>query len=176
MLMTTPLERSEAPAYYFKYIDLVPRGDLCALLDAQRASTLKLLGAIPASLSRRRYAPDKWTIADVAAHINDTERVFAFRAFWFARGFDAPAPGFDQMVAAQSAAAHERSWPSHVDEFAVVRAATLALFRNLPASAWQRRGTVEGNSFTVRAVAHIMLGHVLHHTAILNEKYLAQPL
>lgn len=174
MLITEPLEPSEAPEYYFKYINLVPPGELCALLDAQRASTLKLLGGITESQSRSRYAPEKWSIAEVVAHINDTERVFAFRGFWFARGFDAPAPSFDQLVAARSAAACERSWHSHVHEFDVVRASTLALFRYLPANAWEHRGTVDGHAFTVRAVAHIILGHVLHHVAILTEKYLPQ--
>jgi hypothetical protein len=111
------VERSEAPPYYFKYIDLVPRGDICAILDTQLTQTYELLSNISDDHSRFRYAPDRWSIREVAGHVNDAERLFTFRAFWFARGFDAPLPSFEQTVAAQHAGAEERSWVSHVEEF-----------------------------------------------------------
>ena len=50
--------------------------------------------------------------------------------------------------------------------------ATLAFFRNLPAEAWMRTGIASGHSFTVRALAYILAGHVAHHRAILEERYL----
>ena len=106
--------------------------------------------------------------------MNDTERLFAFRAFWFARGFESPLPSFDQNVALAAAAADARPWQSHLDEFAAVRAATLSFFRHLPVDAWERRGTASGNPFSVRALAYLSAGHVFHHVAILNERYLAR--
>jgi hypothetical protein len=122
--------------------------------------------------STHRYAPGKWTIRQVASHINDSERVFSFRAFWFARGYDAPMPGFDQDVAVNAAGADERSWQSHVDEFRAVRSATLAFLNALPAGAWARRGVASDNPVTVRALAYIVAGHATHHAKILREKYL----
>ena len=107
--------------------------------------------------------------------MNDTERLFVFRALWFARGFDSPLPSFDQDVAVSTAGADARPWRSHVEEFRVVRAATLAFFDNLPADAWTRRGIASGNPFTVRALAYISAGHVTHHTKILQERYLRDP-
>ena len=104
--------------------------------------------------------------------LNDTERLFIFRAFWFARGFDSPLPSFDQNIAAAAAAADERSWKSHLDEFRSVRGATLAFFRNLPADAWARSGIASGNPFTVRALAYIAAGHNTHHVSILRSRYL----
>ena len=106
------------------------------------------------------------------SHVNDTERAFVFRALWFARGFDTPLPSFDQHVAIAAAGAEERSWASHVGEFRDVRMATLALFQNLPAHAWNARGMASGNPFTVRALAYITAGHVAHHMKILRERYL----
>jgi hypothetical protein len=108
------------------------------------------------------------------SHLYDTERLFVFRAFWFARGFDSPLPSFDQNVAVSTAGADERPWRSHVDEFRAVRAATLAIFQELPADAWTRRGVASGNPFTVRALAYLSAGHVSHHTRILRERYLQQ--
>ena len=56
-----------------------------------------------------------------------------------------------------------------------MRLATLSFFRNLPAEAWERSGVASGNPFTVRALAYIVGGHLAHHTAILEERYLEMP-
>lgn len=172
--MTTRPERNEAAGYYFTYIDQVGSGDICDLLDAQAAQTVALLRGISDERSLYRYAPDKWTIREVMGHVNDAERLFVFRAFWFARGFDSPLPSFDQNVAVSSSAADERSWASHVDEFDAVRGSTSAFFRSLPSEAWTRRGIASDNPFTVRALAYIAAGHVAHHVRLLRERYLTE--
>ncbi len=165
-------DSTEAAEYYFTYISKVPDGDICAILERQQADTLALLRGISDEQSLHRYAPGKWSIREVVGHLNDTERVFAFRALWFARGFDSPLPSFDQNVAVPASAANERSWASHVDEFGAVRQSTLALFRNVAPEAWSRRGIASGNPFTVRALAWIAAGHVVHHAGIVRDRYL----
>src|SRR5262245_58984324 len=94
-------ERTEAAEYYFNYIDLVPGGDICAILETQLSDMVALLDRVTPDRVDYRYAPYKWGTREVLGHINDTERLFAFRAFWFARGFDSPLPSFDQHVAMQ---------------------------------------------------------------------------
>src|SRR6478609_10296662 len=118
-------DRTEAAEYYFTYIDKVPDGEIVDILDGQRLETLSLLGAIPEQKSLHRYAPDKWSIREVLAHLNDCERLFVFRAFWFARGFNSPLPSFDQNVAMLAAGASQRSWADHLAEFRAVRAASV---------------------------------------------------
>jgi hypothetical protein len=105
--------------------------------------------------------------------VTDTERAFAFRALWFARGFSEPLPGFDSDIAAAGANANKLGWTDLIDEFRQVRVATLLLFRNLSAEAWMRTGIASTYSFTVRALAFITAGHVEHHLRILRERYLA---
>jgi hypothetical protein len=105
-------------------------------------------------------------------HLTDTERAFAFRALWFARGFDSPLPGFDQDIAASGARADAIAWAAHVEEFRRVRLSTVSLFRNMPPDAWMKTGIASDNPFTVRALAFIIAGHVAHHAAILRERYL----
>jgi hypothetical protein len=165
-------DRTEATAYYFSYIDQVPDGDICSTLETQGGETAELLGGVSEERSLYRYAPDKWSLREVLGHLNDTERLFVSRAFWFARGFDSPLPSFDQHVAVAAAGADGRPWSSHIDEFLAVRAATLSFFRNLPAEAWTRRGTASGNPFTVHALAYLAAGHVTHHMAIVRQRYL----
>lgn len=170
--MNTRPDRGEAVEYYFAYIDQVPEGDVCDILESQLPETLSLLRGISEEKSAFRYAPGKWSVREVLSHVNDAERLFVFRAFWFARGFDSPLPSFDQDAAIFAAGADERVWSSHVQEFAAIRAATVAFFRDLPAEAWMRRGIASDNPFTVRALAYITAGHAIHHARILRERYL----
>ena len=165
-------ERTEAAEYYFTYIDKVPEGDICDILEAQSGETLALLQGISEPQSLYRYAADKWSIREVVSHLNDTERLFVFRALWFARGFASELPSFDQNSAIAAAGADARPWASHVDEFRQIRAASLGFFRNLPPEAWLRRGIASGNPFSVRALAYIAAGHVAHHMGVLKERYL----
>jgi hypothetical protein len=164
--------RTEAAPYYFTYIDRIKNPDIVGELESQLSETLPFLHSISEEKSLHRYAPEKWSIRQVWNHVNDTERAFAFRALWFARGFDSPLPSFDQNISSRAARADDYSWASHIDEFGTVRLATLTLFRNLPAGGWSRTGMASDNSFTVRALAYIIAGHVAHHASILRTSYL----
>jgi hypothetical protein len=166
-------ERTESAEYYFKYIDRIKDRDILGRLEEQLHEVETFLHGISEEKSLFRYAAEKWSIRQLWSHVNDTERVFLFRALWFARGFETPLPSFDQDVAVIAARADERSWASHVAEFQVARRDTLAFFRGLPEEAWMRRGEASGNPFTVRALAYIIAGHAAHHVAVLQEKYLS---
>lgn len=163
---------NEAMSYYFKYIDLVTSDDIVGVLETQLDESLGFLQGISEEKSLHRYGPDKWSIREVINHVSDTERVFAFRALWFGRGFDSPLPSFDEKISAASAQADEVSWAGHLEELRGVRLATLALFRHLPAEAWTRTGVASGNPVSVRALAYITAGHLAHHLGIVRERYL----
>jgi len=163
-------ETTEAAPYYFTYINQVPGDDPLATLEKQLDETL--LATISEEKSLHRYAPDKWSIRQLLNHVTDTERAFAFRALWFARGFDTPLPSYDQNLAAAGAEADRVSWGLHVEEFRRVRLATISLFRNMPAEGWTRSGIASDNRFTVRALAYIIAGHFAHHVKVVRDRYL----
>jgi hypothetical protein len=163
---------ADAALYYFKYIDQVRSDDAIAVIEDQVGEADEMFAQISDQKSLYRYAPDKWSIRQVVNHISDAERTFAFRAWWFARGFEAPLPSYDQNVAAAAAEADAVPWNSHVEEFRSVRLATIAQFRNLPPSAWGRSGIASDNRFTVHALAFIIAGHFAHHAKILRAHYL----
>jgi hypothetical protein len=154
------------------YIDRVMSDDVVAELATQFDETLAFMSRISEEQSLYRYAPDKWSMRELLGHVNDGERVFMFRAMWFARGFDSPLPSFDQEIGYKAAESDKVSWASHVDEFRAIRASTLAFFRNLPEDAWLRSGVASDASISVRAIAYIVAGHVSHHVNILRERYL----
>jgi len=180
-MTTTTLERraegrptpAEAAAYYFKYIDRVPGDDVVSVLERQLGETLAALQAVDEKRSLHRYAADKWSAREVLSHVNDGERLFSFRAFWFARGFDSPLPSFDEKTAAAAAHADDVPWSAHVDEFRALRLASLALFKSLAPGSWTKTGVASDNPFSVRALAYICAGHLDHHLAILKDRYFA---
>ena len=163
---------NEAASYYSTYIDRVTSDDIVAVLATQLDETVTFLSAISEEQSLHRYAPDKWSMRELLGHVNDGERVFMFRAMWFARGFADPLPSFDQEIGFKAADSDKVSWASHLDEFRAIRSSTLAFFRNLPEDAWLRSGVASDSSITVRAIAYIVAGHVSHHVNVLRERYL----
>jgi hypothetical protein len=169
--MTRP-QTTEAASYYFKYIDLITSDDVVPTIQSQMGETLQFLEGISEEKSLTTYAPGKWTIREVWNHVNDGERLFLGRAFWFARGFQDPLPSFDQELAVQVAQGNETPWPQLIEEFKNVRLSTISFFNNMPIDAWSRSGTASDSPVTVRALAYIIAGHVAHHTNVLRERYL----
>jgi len=169
--MTRP-QTTEAASYYFKYIDLVTTDDIVPAFETQMGEMLQFLSGISEEQSLHAYASGKWTIREVLNHVNDGERVFSARAFWFARGYTDALPSFEQDVAVQMAQANNTSWADLVEEFKYVRLGTISFFKSLPDEAWERTGVASDNPVSVRALAYIMAGHVAHHIGVLREKYL----
>src|SRR5260370_41503055 len=98
-------ERTEAALYYFTYIDRIPDTNIVSVLEKQLDETSTFLFAISEEQSLHRYTPDKWSFRQVLGHLNDTERMMLFRAFWFSRNFGTPLPSFSQNGYAAAALA-----------------------------------------------------------------------
>ena len=166
-----PAATEHAP-YYEKYVSLVPEGDIVSTLTQQAAPTLSLLNGVPEAKANSRYAPDKWSIKEVVGHLIDSERVFAYRALRFARNDSTPLAGFEQDDYVTNAAFSEVSLTDLAAEFEYLRRATVYMFKSLAADAWLRTGSANGTGVSVRALAHIIAGHELHHLSVLRSRYL----
>ena len=166
-----PTAEEHAP-YYGTYINKVPAGNLVDLLRAQVAEITSTLGSISEAKGNHAYAPGKWTIKEVVGHLADAERVFTYRAMVFARHDPSGLPGFDENAWVPPAKFNHRSLASLVAELLAVRHASIALLEGLPPDAPTRRGTANNNEISVRALGHILYGHVAHHLAVIKERYL----
>lgn len=157
--------------YYWTYINKVEGDDVLAALERQMAEFGALLGRVSEDASLARYEPGKWSVREAVGHINDTERVFAFRALWFARVLGNELPGMDQDACAQNAGSDAVSMRALAAEFQAIRASTIEFVRALPAEAWLRTGVASDNPVSVRALLFMICGHVEHHARILRERY-----
>lgn len=162
----------EYAPFYARYVAEVPAGDVVRLLESQLGSTVDFFRAVPAERTAG-YAPGKWTIHEVIGHLSDTERIMSYRALRFARGDRTPVPGFEENAYVPASGAATRTMEQLLAELRAVRGATVALFEGLPPEAWRRRGVANGAEVSVRALAAILVGHVLHHQGVVRERYLA---
>lgn len=164
-------DASEHAAYFSRYIDLVPEGDVLGALRMQIEGTLGELRSFSAAESLRSYAEGKWSLREVVVHLSDTERIFSYRALRFARGDRTPLAGFDQGEYILPGGFDALDWGGLIDEFGAVRRSSLFLFEGLDAAAWARSGIASGHEISVRAIAYILAGHERHHLRIIREQY-----
>jgi hypothetical protein len=160
------------PEYYHKYIEKVPGNELNDAFTKQASEFVQLLESIPIEKRDYQYGPTKWTIKEVVQHINDAERVFAYRALCFARKDKTPLPSFDENVYAENCKASQRDWTELVEEFKTIRKSTEILFNSFDSEQLEADGIASNHSNYVLGIGFIIAGHVAHHQQILKERYL----
>ena len=165
-------QEGELVPYYARYVALVPSDNLFEHFANQRENFASLLATLPESKLLHRYAEGKWSIKDVAQHIIDSERIFAYRALSIARNDPNNLPGFEENDYAAVAKADNRSGKEMAEDYAAARAATIALFRSFDDSVLAHKGVVNNQPVSVRALGYVIAGHDLHHFAVVKERYL----
>jgi hypothetical protein len=165
-------EPADYPAYFERYIRLVPDGDILETLARQMEESAAFLAAISDDRARFRYAAGKWSVKEVVGHVIDSERVFAYRGLRFARSDRTPLPGFDENAYVAVAGFDRRPLADLAGELRLVRAASIALFEGLDEAALVRRGLANDREHVARSVPWIIAGHELHHLDVVRKRYL----
>jgi len=165
-------DASEYASFYETYVSLVPEGDVVEAMSRQLDEVTALFGGIAEERGGHSYAEGKWSIRQLVGHVIDGERIFAYRALAIARGEQQPLPGMDQDEYMAHSDFDSRTLADLIAEFAHARAANVLMFRGLSEEAWLRRGTASEREVSVRAIAHIVVGHVAHHLGVLRARYL----
>ena len=164
-------QAGEYNPYYDRYISLVSTDDIVGVMERQAPETMALFQS-NSSRAEFRYAPGKWSVKEMLGHINDTERVMAYRAMRVARGDKTPLSGFEQDDYIRDGNFGKRTLPDLIEEFLAVRQASISLFRHVDSETGSRLGVANGGAISVRALGYIIVGHELHHRNVLREKYL----
>ena len=133
---------------------------------------IKFVQNIPMDKFDYRYAEGKWTIKDILQHLIDAERIFAYRALRFARNDKTKLAGFNENSFVENVVANSRSIMDLLTELAVVRQATLSLFKSFSNEVLMRVGIASDNEISVRAIGFIIIGHQKHHQKVFLERYL----
>jgi hypothetical protein len=159
--------------YYQGYLDLVPARveDILLHLKQQGLVMMDLMKGLDDEQAEYRYQPGKWSVKDLVGHLIDTERLFAFRALWIARGDPAEQPGMDENLWAANSNAHQRTLVELWREQHVCRTDHVYLFRSLSQADTGKTGTANGAPVSVRSLPWLIAGHEKHHLNVLKERY-----
>ncbi|HPF15719.1 MAG TPA: DinB family protein, partial [Planctomycetota bacterium] len=167
--MTRPIPKPLSPAGYFQpYIDRIAESDVALVLAQQIEPSLAWFAKLPETRATHRYAPGKWSIAQVLGHLIDGERIFAYRLLWMARGGPGVLTGFPQDEFVDRGGFDQRPLADLIDEARSVRASTLTLLAGLPELDWSTTAEVSGNQVEMAAIPWILAGHEQHHMEVLR--------
>lgn len=162
---------TEYAPYYDQYIRLIDETDFLPALQNTHTATQHLLQGIPEEKGNYAYAPGKWTVKQVLAHLIDTERVFACRALHLARKHTLEMPGFDHEAWALNSGTAKRSIKEMADEFACVRQSTILLYKGFTPEMLNEKGMANNMVITVLSLAFTIPGHEKYHLQVLKERY-----
>ena len=166
-------KKQEYPPFYQPYIDVLDKeSGLTDLLETSLEQFEQVLYNIEEAKHEYFYAEGKWTIKELVQHMIDAERVFVYRALRLSRQDKTPLPGFDENVYVSNYKCNSREYTDLLDEFCLLRRSNILMIKDFNEEELDREGIVSGLPITVRAIAYICSGHVLHHLKIIKERYL----
>ena len=128
--LSRPTEAEYAP-FYAGYIQRVPDGELFTLFNVQIVTIHTLLDPLTPTQADFRPAPSEWSIKEVVGHINDAERIMAYRALRIARGDVQPLLGFDQDSYVRESDFKDRALDDLLEEFEFLRYANILAFHRI---------------------------------------------
>lgn len=158
-------------AYFEHYINLVPENDVLSALKNNHQEILTFIKSIPKNKAEHKYAPEKWTVKQVINHINDTERIFSYRALRFSRGDAQLLPSFDENLYAANADLSKTDLDLLAQEFDTIRKATILQFSQLSNKELLLKGKITSGENNVLSLGYMMCGHATHHKNIIKERY-----
>jgi DinB superfamily len=111
-----------------------------------------------------RPEPAKWSVAEILAHLTDTELVSGFRIRLTLGLNGTPIQGFDQEVWAERFNYGKRDPRKSLEIFRVLRENNLALLKSIPKTLWENYGMhSERGAETVTRITEMVAGHDINH-------------
>jgi hypothetical protein len=150
--------------YRKRITDHVGQQDPMKLQAAAHKKIARLVKGVPASKLRKRPAPGKWSVAEIAAHLADAEIVIAYRMRTILGAPGTPIHAYDQDVWVLSGHYEKRDARKAIEQYRVVREANLALLKSLAPEQWKHFGMhAERGEESIELIVRMMAGHDLNH-------------
>jgi hypothetical protein len=128
------------------------------------AKLAKLLKTVSPATVRKRPAPGKWSIAEIVAHLADTELVGGYRIRAILGAPGSQIIGFDQDKWVTALHYEQRNLRKSLEQYRALREANLALLKTLTPEQWKHHGMHnERGPETVETIARLFAGHDLNH-------------
>ena len=157
---------NEAIAAYIKKIESKIGGK--DPLKVQAATAKKLARMIKGATStklKKRPMPDKWSVAEVIAHLADAEMVVGWRLRSILGSPGTSIQAYDQDAWAAEGGYGKRDARKSLGQFRVLRYMNLALVKSLSSEQRKRFGMhAERGEESIDRLVLMMAGHDINHT------------
>lgn len=136
-------------------------------LTVQRRTAARLKKSIHGLTPRQlkwKPAPDRWSIAEILAHLADGEIIAGWRLRSVAGENGVTIQPYDQNVWVSVFRYNDRDARQSLETFRVLRENNLAMLKNLPREAWDNYGMhLERGKETLTHIARMFAGHDANH-------------
>jgi uncharacterized damage-inducible protein DinB len=124
----------------------------------------KLIKRAPKPKLTKRPAPGKWSVAEILAHIADTEIVAGYRMRSVLGAPGTPIPAFDQDKWAEAENYAKQDPRLSLEVYRTVREANLRMLKSLKPEQWKHFGIhAERGEESIERITQMMAGHDLNH-------------
>lgn len=126
-------------------------------------------GATSAKL-RKRPGPEKWSVAEILAHLADAELVVGWRMRAVLGAPGTPIQAFDQDAWVAALHYDKRDARDSLAQFVALREANLTLLKSLKPEQWKHYGLhAERGQESVERMVQMIAGHDLNHVRQIEE-------
>ena len=136
-------------------------------LKAQSATSKKLvrlIQGVPTAKLRKRPAPDKWSVAEILAHLADVEIVIGWRMRSILGAPGTPVQAYDQNAWVIAGHYQKRDPSKSIELHRVVREANFALLKSLSPDQWKQYGQhAERGQESIEHMVRMVAGHDINH-------------
>ena len=134
------------------------------LQAAGPAKLAKLIKGVSTATAKKRPAPEKWSIAEIVAHMSDAELVVGYRMRAILGQPGTPIAGYDQDVWVEALHYDKRDLKQSYEQYRAIREANVALLKRLAPEQWKHVGMHnERGPESVETILRMMAGHDLNH-------------
>jgi len=156
---------SETAQQYTQRILANAQGQDPIKLQSATAKKLdRLIKGVPAAKLRKRPAPDKWSVAEILAHLADVEIVIGWRMRSILGAPGTPVQAYDQNAWVTTGHYEKRDPRKSIELRRVVREANLALLKSLSPDQWKHYGQhAERGQESIEHIVRMVAGHDVNH-------------
>ena len=125
----------------------------------------RLLKGASAAQLWKKPGSERWSVAEILAHLADAELVVGWRVRSILGASGTPIQAFDQNSWVVAGHYAKRNPHKSLEEFRNLREMNLALYKSLDPEQWKCHGIhAERGIETVEHIVRLMAGHDLNHT------------
>jgi hypothetical protein len=124
----------------------------------------RLVKGVTTAKLRKRPAPEKWSVAEILAHLADVEIVIGWRMRSILGAPGTAVQAYDQNAWNASLHYDKRDPRKDLIQQRVLREANLAMLKTLTPEQWKQFGThSERGEESIERIVHMVAGHDLNH-------------